>query len=151
MISFPLWEIQPIYLSIYLSICLSVCLSIYLSINLWLYSLLLGLSRYFSFLIFYIHVRWVPCPHGMARPQVADGGDGLQIWRVASNILNKQLRTTENGWSSGLGPTTLHRKNISLLRKFIRSLRPGQREMKWREIGENCIMRSFITCIPGQT
>jgi hypothetical protein len=30
-----------------------------------------------------IHVKWVPCHHGMARPQVADGGDGLQIWRVA--------------------------------------------------------------------
>jgi hypothetical protein len=28
--------------------------------------------------------------HGMVRPQVADGGDGLQIWRVAANILNKQ-------------------------------------------------------------
>jgi hypothetical protein len=26
----------------------------------------------------------------MARPRVADGGDGLQIWRVAVNILNKQ-------------------------------------------------------------
>jgi hypothetical protein len=24
-------------------------------------------------------VKWVPCLHGMARPQVADGGDGLQI------------------------------------------------------------------------
>jgi hypothetical protein len=32
----------------------------------------------FVFFIF----RWVPCHHGMARPQVADGGDGLQIWRV---------------------------------------------------------------------
>jgi hypothetical protein len=29
---------------------------------------------------------WVPCHHGMARPQVADGADGLQIWRVATNI-----------------------------------------------------------------
>jgi hypothetical protein len=36
------------------------------------------------------HVRWVPCHHGMARPQVADGGDGLQIRRVAANIFNKQ-------------------------------------------------------------
>jgi hypothetical protein len=35
------------------------------------------------------HVKWVPCHHGMARPQVADGGEGLQIWRVAANILNK--------------------------------------------------------------
>jgi hypothetical protein len=32
----------------------------------------------------------VSCRHGMARPQVAVGGDGLQIWRVAANILNKQ-------------------------------------------------------------
>jgi hypothetical protein len=23
------------------------------------------------------HVRWVPCHHSMARPQVADEGDGL--------------------------------------------------------------------------
>jgi hypothetical protein len=28
------------------------------------------------------HVKWVPCHHGMARPQIADGGDGLQIRRV---------------------------------------------------------------------
>ena len=29
----------------------------------------------------------------MARPQVADRGDGLQEWRVAANIMNKQSRT----------------------------------------------------------
>jgi hypothetical protein len=50
-----------------------------------------------------LHVRWVPCHHGMARPQVADGGNGLQIWRVAENILNKQSRTADKGWSSSLG------------------------------------------------
>jgi hypothetical protein len=27
----------------------------------------------------------VPCHHGMARSQVADGGDGLQLWRVAAD------------------------------------------------------------------
>jgi hypothetical protein len=48
------------------------------------------------------HVRWVPCHYGMARPQVADGGDGLQIRRVAANILNKQSRTADKGWSSSL-------------------------------------------------
>jgi hypothetical protein len=42
------------------------------------------------------HVKWVPCHHGMARPQVADGGDGLQIWRGAANILNKQSRTADS-------------------------------------------------------
>jgi hypothetical protein len=49
------------------------------------------------------HVNWVPCHYGMACPQVADGGDGLQIWRVAVNILNKQSPTADKGWSSSLG------------------------------------------------
>jgi len=34
-----------------------------------------------------------PCHHGTTYPQVADGGDSLQIWRVAMNILNKQSQT----------------------------------------------------------
>jgi hypothetical protein len=29
------------------------------------------------------------CHHGMARPEVVDGADGFQIWKVAANILNK--------------------------------------------------------------
>jgi hypothetical protein len=48
-------------------------------------------------------VKWVSCHHGMARPQVTDGGDGFQIWRAAANILNKQSRTADKGWFSGLG------------------------------------------------
>jgi hypothetical protein len=28
--------------------------------------------------------------------------NNLQIWRVAVNILNKESRTTDKGWSSGL-------------------------------------------------
>jgi len=31
-----------------------------------------------------------PCHDGMERPWVADGGDGLQIWRAAVKKLNKQ-------------------------------------------------------------
>jgi hypothetical protein len=50
-----------------------------------------------------IHVRWVPCYHGMTRPRVADAGNDLQIWRVAANILNKQSWTANKGWSSSLG------------------------------------------------
>jgi hypothetical protein len=52
---------------------------------------------------FNCHVRWVPCHHGMAHPQVADGGDAPQFWRVPVNILNKQSRTADKGWSSSLG------------------------------------------------
>jgi hypothetical protein len=46
------------------------------------------------------HVTWVLCHHGSARPQVADGGDGLQKWRVVANILNKQSLIADKGWSS---------------------------------------------------
>jgi hypothetical protein len=41
--------------------------------------------------------------YDMVLPQVTDGGDGLQIWRVAANILNKQSWTDDKGWSSSLG------------------------------------------------
>jgi len=43
-----------------------------------------------------------PCHHRMARPRVADGGDGLQMWKIVANILNKQSRTDGKGWSSSL-------------------------------------------------
>jgi hypothetical protein len=29
--------------------------------------------------------------------------NGLQLWGLAANILNKQLRTNDKGWSSSLG------------------------------------------------
>jgi hypothetical protein len=49
------------------------------------------------------HVKWVHCHLDVARRQVADREDGLQMWRVAANILNNQLRTADSGWSSELG------------------------------------------------
>jgi hypothetical protein len=44
-----------------------------------------------------------PCLCGMACPGAVDGEDGLQICRVAGNILNRQSRTDDNWWSFGLG------------------------------------------------
>jgi hypothetical protein len=41
--------------------------------------------------------------NGKARPQVADGGDALEVWREAANISNKQSLTVDKGWSSSLG------------------------------------------------
>jgi hypothetical protein len=78
-----------------------------------------------------IHVKWVHCHHGMARPRVADRGDGLQIWRVAANILNKQSRTADSGWSSSLvglggGLTTLPHRTQYLLRNTTHSLGTGR-------------------------
>jgi len=70
-----------------------------------------------------------PCHNDMARPRIADGGDGFQIWKVAAKILNKQSRTTENGWSSSFG--ILRESNNSLpykenlLRNFLHGLGLG--------------------------
>jgi hypothetical protein len=48
--------------------------------------------------LYVFHVKLVPCHYVMARSRVADRGDGLQIWRIAANILNKQLRTADRVW-----------------------------------------------------
>jgi hypothetical protein len=68
------------------------------------------------------HVKWVPCHHGMTRPKVADVGDGLQIWRVAANILYKQSRAADRGWPSSLdwvgGQQFLTVKKLYLLRNI---------------------------------
>jgi hypothetical protein len=62
-------------------------------------------------------VRWAPCHRRMVRDQVADGGDGLQIWRVAASILNKQSRTANKKWSSSLGLTTHRTKKKKIAMK----------------------------------
>jgi hypothetical protein len=54
-------------------------------------------------ILFANHVKWVPSHHGMSCPQVVDEGDGLQIWRIAANILNKQWHSADRVWSSSLG------------------------------------------------
>jgi len=41
--------------------------------------------------------------HGMTCPQVAGGGYGVQIWRVAVNILDSQSWKADKGWYSSLG------------------------------------------------
>jgi hypothetical protein len=59
-----------------------------------------------QFVILYLrtpYVKCVVCHHGMARPQVANESDGLQIWRVVANILNKQPRVADEGFASVLG------------------------------------------------
>jgi hypothetical protein len=34
----------------------------------------------------------------MERPQVADAEDGLQVWRITENILNKQPQIADKRW-----------------------------------------------------
>jgi hypothetical protein len=82
------------------------------------------------FRIYLFHVKWVPCHHCMAPPQVADEGDGLQIWRAAANVLNKQSRTVDKGWSSSLtigrGANNSPQKKKKILRNVTKGLALGR-------------------------
>jgi hypothetical protein len=49
-----------------------------------------------------VHVKWITCHHGTSSQQVVYGGDGLQLWKVAANILCKQSRTANKGGSPAL-------------------------------------------------
>jgi len=57
----------------------------------------------------------------MARPEAAAVEDGLQMWTVAANVLNKQMQTADNGCLSIVGAGRLaktpHHENT--LRGFM--------------------------------
>jgi len=61
----------------------------------------------------------------MARPQVADGGDGFHIWKVSANLLDKQLQTPDKRWScsleAGRGLITSRRKKAAHFEMLHRS------------------------------
>jgi hypothetical protein len=44
-----------------------------------------------------LYIDTGPCHHGTVGSQVAVKGNGLQMWRVAANILNRQSRIAERG------------------------------------------------------
>jgi hypothetical protein len=44
-----------------------------------------------------VNVKEIPCSHGMARSQVADGGVGHRLRRLAPNIFNKQYGQQTGG------------------------------------------------------
>jgi len=49
---------------------------------------------------------------GMARLQIADEGDGLQVWRVSGNSRGQPIRGGPQVWKLGEGLTP-HRKNVT--------------------------------------
>jgi hypothetical protein len=61
----------------------------------------------------------------MARPQPADG-EVLQIWRLVTNVLDKQSRIADVGLScsfgDGRGANTPHHQNLTGYEPFFKSL-----------------------------
>jgi hypothetical protein len=64
--------------------------------------------------------------------------DSLQILRVATDILNRQSRTADRGWSIALGLgedlTTPHREILKSLGSISQGVRRAQVRGRWREL-----------------
>jgi len=56
----------------------------------------------YLFSLFVISVLTESMLSGSLSSRIADAGDGLQIWKVASLMLNRQSRTTYRGRSFSL-------------------------------------------------
>jgi hypothetical protein len=61
-------------------------------------SKIIFLIRYFSKTTTLHCGNQVLCIRGRIFRQVADGGKGLQMWRVVMKILNKLLQRADRGW-----------------------------------------------------
>jgi hypothetical protein len=61
--------------------------------------------------------------------EVADEGNGLQVWRIIANILNKQLQAATRGGPPDLGldmGLITYLKEISILQNVTQGLGLGQ-------------------------
>jgi hypothetical protein len=101
---------------------------------------IINMTFNYGWLYFWDHVKWAPCHLDVARPQVPDGAHGLQLWRAAANILNKQPRTADRGWSSsygvGRGANNPYHKTHNLLRMYTRAWDRGVWSgFSWLRIG----------------
>jgi hypothetical protein len=69
--------------------------------------------------------------------RAADGGDGLQKWRVAANILNNQtgqpIRVRSPIWGLGEGLINRHRKKKELVTKWYKG--PRVVRILWKASG----------------
>jgi hypothetical protein len=71
-------------------------------------------------------LRWVSCHHSMVHYKVANGGDSLQTWIVAANILNKQSWTAVEGSPSSLGSRACGYQLLSIKNTFITKCHKGR-------------------------
>jgi hypothetical protein len=86
----------------------------------------------------------VPFAGGMARLWIRDVGDGLQIWRLPANVLDKQSRTAEKEWSYSL--RVRRWINFSPLQTvFLRNVTQGLEITRiiWNDLGNWKLLRGL--------
>jgi hypothetical protein len=99
----------------------------------------------------------------MVSPQVEDGGDGLQIWRAAANILNKQSWTgglkeqyVTPGCAAGQGLHVIKNWVMSVIPAksypyYVLVIVPGQRSSEWQCMeGQKAIFQCFNWYLPAK-
>ena len=72
----------------------------------------------------YSNFRYFPPRYGA--PAGCGRRNGLQIWRVAANILNKQSRTADKGWSPNFVDGRGITQNFNMLRNFHKTSALGE-------------------------
>jgi hypothetical protein len=85
----------------------------------------------------------------MAHPRVADGGDGLQIWRVAANVLKGCSELLGNRKQAKLqwlqDPSTINGDNLDNIRlETSRNFRNKKKEYLKDKIDELAMNRTRI-------
>jgi hypothetical protein len=88
----------------------------------------------------------------MALPRVRDGGDDLQLWKVAADIMNKQSLSADkqlSSWGLGEGLRTPHHKK-NLLRNATQGL--GIRRILCNDLGNHLVqdgdqLQSFVNTV----
>jgi len=87
----------------------------------------------------------VPSHHDTARTQVADGTRGLQIWRVAANMLNEQSRTANTGWSSSMEVGRGVNNSSLLINRLITKCYAGSRT--WTKVCNDPENGKWMRCL----
>lgn len=112
-------------------------------------------STWWGVNILQLIMQYCPVPYGVgpshdvACPQVAGGGDGLQMWRVGSTVSNNLLVLADKGWFSilwvGWGFNDSWSWQIDMLRRYRvpRTLTGHMKETKCKHKGEGVLSYGF--------
>ena len=62
---------------------------------------------------------WSPCYHSLACPQVSDSKDGLQIWRIAADVIILNKKCGLQIWRIAADVIILNKKSQAADRRWF--------------------------------